>query len=156
MPARNGSIELHALAARLKAESAGGLRLQMLRGLKEAAAPLVGDVHDAALTQLPHRGGLNEQVAGQKVTVSVRTGARTAGVRLVTRAPDTAQTDAGYVRHPTFGRRGKGDWKTEKIPNAAGWWSNTLQRKSGVRVTARLHRVMLDVGAQLQHGGRVL
>lgn len=152
MPARNGSMELHALAARLKAEGDGALRLQMLRGLKEAAKPLVKDVHDAAEAKLPKRGGLNDQVAGQKVTVSVRTGARTAGVRLVTRAPDTAQADQGFVRHPVFNRRngaGKRIFVRQEVPHAAGWWSQTLAN-SGSTVTARLLRVMTDVGAQLR------
>lgn len=151
MPVRNGSVELHELAVRLKALGPGSPvgRVQLLRGLKDGAKPLIGAVKHAAEEKLPHGGGLNRQVAAQKVTVSVRTGARTAGVRLVTRAPDTLQTDQGFVRHPTFGRRGKGDWEEQEIPNAAGWWSQTLA-EGAPEVTPRLLMVMTDIGAQIQ------
>lgn len=118
-------------------------------GLRGAAKPLVPAVQDAARRQLPKSGGLNEQVAGQRVSVRTRMTARTADVRLVTTAPDTAQTDAGFVRHPIFGRRTR--WVHQSIPEAAGWWSNTL-RDSGPAVTAALVRVMDDVAAKI---GRV-
>ena len=124
--AGSGSKQLAALAVRIKAAAPTGLRVELLRGLKEGAKPLIPKVAKAAEEKLPHAGGLNEQVAGQKVTVQVRTGAKTAGVRLTTRAPDTAMTDSGFVRHPIYGRRGKGDWRTQQIPGAKGWWSDTL------------------------------
>jgi hypothetical protein len=94
--ALNGSAELAAVAARLKLAGDAALRLQLLRGLRNGAKPLIPRVQDAARAQLPRAGGLNEQVASQRVSVQIRTGARTAGVRLVTRAPDTAQSDQGY------------------------------------------------------------
>lgn len=143
----NGSIELAALAARLKVAGAGGLRVQLLRGLKSGAAPLIGEVQAAARAQLPKSGGLNEQVAGQKVKVSVRTGARTAGVRLTTTAPDTAQTDAGFVRHPVFGNRSK--FVTQSIPAAEGWWSKTLAARSP-DVTVALLAAMEAVSVEIQ------
>jgi hypothetical protein len=146
--AGNGSRELAALAARLKAAGARDLRLQLLRGLKEGAKPLIPAVQAAARDQLPKSGGLNEQVASQKVSVSVRTGARTAGVRLTTTAPDTAQTDAGFVRHPVFGRRGKGQWRTQQIPAAVGWWSKTLANSAG-EVTPELVKVMEEVAVKI-------
>lgn len=146
----NGSAELHALAVRLKVAGAGGLRLELLRGLKTAAGPLVPVVKDAARNQLPKTGGLNEQVAGQRITVAVRTGARTAGVRLTTTAPDTRQTDDGFVRHPVFGNRAV--WVRQDIPAAAGWWSRTLKRESGIRVTVALLAVMRDVGSRINRG----
>ena len=147
--AGSGSKQLAALAVRIKAAAPTGLRVQLLRGLKAGAAPLIPLVHDAALAKLPHGGGLNEQVAGQKVTVSVRTGAKTAGVRLVTRAPDTKMTDSGFVRHLIYGRRGK--WVTQKIPAAKGWWSDTLA-KSAPAVTPALMAAMKTVSKQIQGG----
>lgn len=145
--AANGSVELAALAARLKAVGAADLRLELLRGLKVGAAPLVDDVKQAALEKLPRRGGLNRQVAGQKISVSVRTSVATAGVRLTTTAPDTAQTDQGYVRHPVFGNRGR--WVHQDIPEAAGWWSQTLAQGAPV-VTPALLAVMEKIAAEVQ------
>ena len=102
----SGSAQLAALAVRLKTAGDKGLRVELLRGLKEGAKPLIESVAKAAEAQLPKKGGLNLQVAGQKVTASVRTGARTAGVRMTTTAPDTLQTDKGFVRHPVFAHKG--------------------------------------------------
>lgn len=142
----SGSAQLAALGARLKVAGGGGLRVQLLRGIKAGADPLVGAVYYAALNQLPKRGGLNTHVAKQKVTVSVRTGARTAGVRLSTKAPDTAQTDSGIVRHPVFGRS---PWVTQQVPAAFGWWSATLERESP-KVTADVLAVMQEVSMAIQ------
>lgn len=147
--AGDGSAQLAALAARLKIAGDVTLRRELLRGLKGAADPLVKDVAEAAREKLPHGGGLNEQVAGQRVKVQVRMGARTAGVRLTTTAPDTAQTDSGIVRHPVFGNRKK--WVTQKIPQAAGWWSKTLADK-GPEVTTHLIEAMEVVEHEVQGG----
>ncbi len=148
--AGSGSAQLRELAVRLKAAGDGALRVELLRGLRTAAQPLVTEVQAAAMEKLPKRGGLNVQVASQKVTVSVRTGARTAGVRLVTRAPDTAWTDAGYVRHPVFK---SGKWVTQQIPNAAGWWSQTLNSKAGPEVGREMAVVMAEVAAKIRGAG---
>jgi hypothetical protein len=147
--AGSGSERLNALAVRLKVAGEKGLRTELLRGLKQGSDPLVKAVAAAAEDRLPHGGGLNVQVAGQKVKVQVRTGARTAGVRLTTNAPDTAQTDAGFVRHPVYGNRKK--WITQQIPNAAGWWSQTLA-DGGPDVTTQLLAVMKSVSVQIQGG----
>jgi hypothetical protein len=73
--------------------------------------------------------------------------ARTADVRLTTTAPDTAMTDSGFVRHPTYGNRSR--WITQQIPDAAGWWSDTLARKS-VEVTPVLLAELERVRAMIQ------
>lgn len=161
----NGSAQLRALALRLKAAPTE-LRVQLPRGLRVAASPLIADVKAAARDKLPRAGGLNEQVAGQRVSVSVRTGARTAGVRLTTTAPDTQQTDSGYVRHPVFARRREGPvqkgksrvrgtgetWVRQEIPNATGWWSQTLA-DDAPKVTPAILAVMENVGGMIQGRG---
>ena len=145
--AGTGSAQLAALAVRLKVAGDKTLRVELLRGLKSGADPLVKAVAEAARNQLPKRGGLNEQVAGQKVKVQVRTGARTAGVRLTTEAPDTSQADTGFVRHPVFGNRSR--WVTQQIPKAKGWWSVTLAN-GAPDVTPELMAAMERVAAQIQ------
>lgn len=147
MPAANASAELSRIAAALREVGDRGLRLELSRGLRSTAKPLTAAVRDAALRQLPHGGGLNQQVASQRVTVSVLLSARTTAVRLKTTAPDTAQTDSGYVRHPVYGNRGK--WVTQSIPQATGWWSKTLAESAPV-VTAALVAVMRDISARIE------
>lgn len=116
--------------------------------LRVQAAPLKAAVRESALAKLPKRGGLNEQVANQRVTVSTLAGVRTAGVRLRTTAPDTAMTDSGFVRHPTFGKRGKGEWETQSIPEAAGWWSDTLASK-GPEITTAMRATLEAVAVEI-------
>lgn len=144
-----GSEQLAALGVRLKEAGIVGARRDMLRGIKSGAAPCVAAVKAAAEAKLPHGGGLNVQVAGQKVSVSVRTGARTAGVRMTTTAPDTSQTDSGYVRHPVFGNRKK--WITQQIPAAKGWWSTTL-KESVPMVQPFIEAAMKDTAERIQRG----
>lgn len=141
------SDELRLVAVRLKVAGAGGLRTELLRGLKTAAKPLIPKVQAAAKAKLPKGGGLNEQVASQKISVSIRTGAKSAGVRLTTTALDTKQTDAGYVRHPTWGHRDR--WVAQQIPDAAGWWSGTLAAE-GPSVTPALVAVIDSVNWAIQ------
>jgi hypothetical protein len=149
MPNANASAQLRLVSVRLKEQGAGALKLELTRALKAAAKPLIPDVQTAARDQLPRGGGLNERVANQKVTVSVRTGATNAGVRLTTKDHDTKATNAGYVRHPVFGHMDR--WKTQQIPDAAGWWSGTLAAK-GPEVTPAIIAVLDEVTAAIQRG----
>lgn len=142
------SDELRLVAVRLKVAGAGGLRTELLRGLRTAAKPLIPKVQAAAKAKLPKGGGLNEQVASQKISVSIRTGAKSAGVRLTTTALDTKQTDAGYVRHPVFGTWRPG-MPAQQIPDAAGWWSGTLAAE-GPSVTPALVAVIDSVNWAIQ------
>lgn len=154
MPEAHASRQLAEVAARLKAAGERDLRLQLMRGLRAGAAPLIPGVKNAARMTLPKRGGLNKWVADQPVKVSVRTGARTAGVRLYMTKTDAKETNAGYVRHPVFGRvrkDGKRVWAKDdqKIPNAEGWWSHTLASTSPI-VTPELLRVLEETAAFIQ------
>jgi hypothetical protein len=134
-----GSVQLKELGLKLKAAGdpngngrAGGLRRQLLAGIRLGAAPLVGDVRAAALERLPHRGGLAALVASSPIAIRTRlTGV--VGVRIVNthqggRTSGTTEfgTDRGHVRHPVFGR--KGPWVGQNVP--PGWFSKTLEEKA--------------------------
>lgn len=123
MIAGNGSAELAALSARLKAAGAGGIKLQMVRALKAAGKPVVGDLKAAAAADLPKRGGLAARVAGQPIKVSVRTTVKTAGVSI--RAKYT-RTNSGTWRHPVFGNTGV--WKEQTYAPAKGWFDKTAEK----------------------------
>lgn len=144
----DASARLRALGVELKVLADRDLKLEMTRGLKAGAAPLIPLVKQAAMTQLPKAGGLNKRVAGQKVSVSVTTSARNAGVRLRTTAPDTKETDSGFVRHPVFGVWREGV-PSQEIPAAKGWWSDTLA-KSAPAVTPALNVVLLRIETRLR------
>ena len=144
----DASEQLHQIARALRAGGNGGAMKFVSRAIRAAAKPLADDVKKAAADQLPQRGGLARRVAKERVTVSVRTGARTAGVRLLQRNHDAKATNAGYVRHPTFGHR---PWKTQDIPRARGWWSDTLRARSD-EVTPDVERAMEEAAREIERG----
>jgi len=144
-------VELKALSVRLKAAGDGGLRRQLLKGIRTGAAPLVEDVRQAALDILPKSGGLNRYVADSPIAVRTRlTG--TVGVRIVNTREGARKggerdfgSDLGEVRHPVFGRR-KGKWATTEV--TPGWFSKTLERRSPETtpfVQAAMDRVAAEI-----------
>lgn len=147
--ASNGSAELRAIAAKCREVGSGELMNRTRATLRAEGAPLKAALRQSALDRLPKAGGLNEQVAGQRITISALAGLRTAGVRLSTTAPDTAQTNDGFVRHPTFGRRGQGEWRTQAIPQAAGWWDDPCEAV-GPPVAAAMLATLGRVAAEIE------
>jgi hypothetical protein len=150
--AGNGSAELRAIAARCKVVGNRGLLNASRATLRVEAKPLVAAAQQAARTRLPRGGGLNEQVAAQKWSVSALAGARSAGVRLKTVAPDTLQTDDGYVSHPTFGRRGPGQWKRQELPPAAKGWATDTVNAYGPPLAAAMLKTLDKVAAEITAG----
>lgn len=149
----NASAQLHAIAAALRARGEKGMKRELTTGLRAGAQPLVSAVKTAAWHKLPHEGGLAARVANERVTVSVTTGARTAGVRMRTATHDSRATNAGYVRHPVYGRWIEG-LPSQEIPQAAGWWTDTLRARSPA-VTPVLLAVMEKIAAEIQAAGRI-
>jgi hypothetical protein len=129
----NGS-QLRELGVKLQGASNGGLRRECLAGIRAGAAPLVGDVRAAALDILPHSGGLAAFVASSPIAVRTRltgvVGVRIQNTRAGARKGGSTDfgTDRGHVRHPIFGRTGKGSWVGQNV--TPGWFSKTLERKA--------------------------
>ena len=75
-----------------------------------------------ALVEMPRRGGLNVWVSKTKVTAQVKINSRTINVKLTgsrksaTAESDLRRLDAGRIRHPSWGRRGKGQWHPQSVP----------------------------------------
>jgi hypothetical protein len=100
-------------------------RKEVLRALRRRLRePLPGvqrAITASAMDTLPKRGGLAAWVAAEKITASLRLSGRAARVRLQgkrqsTRAQsDLAAIDAGEVRHPSWGRRGRGQWRAQGV-----------------------------------------
>lgn len=146
MPA-NASAQLRQIAVALKETGDRGNMNALRRGIRAEAAPLVGAVREAALAKLPRSGGLAQYEASQKIRVAVLAGARTTGVRIIGKA--SQQTDTGSVRHPVFGK-----WypnqPAQRIPEAAGWWTETLRRRSPaatVLIKAELDKIAAKIRA---------
>lgn len=146
MPVVDGEIGLRALAVQLKAAGAVGIQREMVAGLKAAAAPVPPAIQAEARMVLPKAGGLNEFVARYKPRTSVKTGVRSANVRVTYRGKG-APSDRGPWRHPVFGNRGV--WAEQSYPSAEGWWERGAESvRPAVTVAARA--VVARVGAQVR------
>lgn len=119
--------EFYRLSKALKAAGLKDLRKELNTELRRAAKPLIPLTRAAARARLPRAGGLAEGVAKAPQRVQVRTGAKTAGVRLVVSNNRSAARAAnkGSVRHPVFGST---TWVTQPVPDAEGWFDETLNQ----------------------------
>jgi hypothetical protein len=74
-----------------------------------------------ALDTLPAGGGLNVWVSKIGITAQIRVSGRSAGVKLrggrnsSGGRSDIRAIDRGRVRHPSWGRRGRGQWHTQAV-----------------------------------------
>lgn len=100
------------------------------RALNRAARPAVKAARVYAVEILPHSGGLGAWVAAARIGWKIGYAGRTAGVRLrggrksMTDRSDLSGIDAGKVRAPTYGHRGRGAWHSQSV--TAGWWTTPL------------------------------
>jgi hypothetical protein len=121
----SGADQFFDLSKALKAAGRTDLRRELNTGLRRAARPLVAKTRAEARQRLPKRGGLAERVAKAPQRVQVRTGARTAGVRIVVGKDKSGAGGAnrGTVRHPVFGNRDV--WVMQEV--APGWFDDPLR-----------------------------
>lgn len=108
------SRDLQIVARRLKEAGDRGLKAEARKGLRAAAKPVVNAAKEAARTELPHRGGLNEWVADSLYGVRTLLGPNPR-VRIVgqKKGHDLADVDKGRIRHPVFGHRDR--WVVQSI-----------------------------------------
>lgn len=96
---------------------------QLRREIRRPVPAVRKAVQRRALDTLPRRGGLNVWVSKTKVTAQIKLSGRAAGVRLkgsrksAKDKSDLRRLDAGRVRHPSWGRRGVGQWHTQTVPD---------------------------------------
>jgi len=143
---QSDSARLLRISRALRAAAGGGAMRQVADAMREGARPLPGYIARAALSQLPHRGGLDRRVAAEPVSITSRSSAESAVVTLAMRRHDAATTDRGYVEHLTYGRP---PLRTESIPRASGWWSDTLRDRSH-ELTPHILRAMQRVAEDIQ------
>lgn len=101
------------------------LRNKMTRTLRANARPLIQDARRNARRILPEEGGVNEVVARSKFRVSIHGMGKRVGVRITAVGLDSRLDKTGRLRHPTFGRREKGDWKEQQVQ--PHWFSDPMQ-----------------------------
>ena len=127
-----GANDFFKLSKALKAAGEFEIRKELNAGLKQGVKPLIPKIREAALNELPKAGGLNERIAKQTLTPQVRTGDRTAGVRITRPGRYVAGgtiNQSGTFRHPVFARKGttrkEQKWVTEQT-SAKGWFDRVM------------------------------
>jgi hypothetical protein len=118
-----GADQLLRLAAELKAAGRADLKREMLRGFRAETAPIIADIHASASRILPHRGGLSDRVAADRVTAVTRTTGSGVGIRIKGVGKENLRRiDAGLVRHMLFGNRSF--WYGQNV--RAGWFTHPI------------------------------
>lgn len=145
-----GANDFYRLSKALKAAGRTGLRKEMNKALREATKPLIVKTREAARKDLPHRGGLANSVAKAPQRVQVRTGARTAGVRIVASGP-VKGANAGKIRHPVFGDRSR--FVEQTVPG--GWFDETLSASAAdvePALIEAMNQIIDKVVGEAKHG----
>lgn len=148
-----GGEAFYRLSKALKAAGDGDLRKELNKGLRAAGKPLIKDTRAEALRILPKRGGLAKLVAKEPQRVQVRTGATTAGVRIVVGKKRGAARAAnrGLIRHPVFAShdlaRKEWAWVAQRVK--PGWFDATLAGKGPDVVKPELQAAIQSVVNQV-------
>lgn len=121
---------LDRLIADLKTAENQRLLLKELRKEIRKPVPVVRKMIRArAIATLPRSGGLGVWVASSRISATFKASGRTAGVQLkggrnsAGGRSDIRSIDRrGRLRHPSWGRRGRGQWHTQFV--TAGFFSD--------------------------------
>lgn len=143
-----GADDFLALSKALKAAGKTELRKELNKQMREAAKPLIPKVREAARSSLPKKGGLNERVARKSYRAQVRTGEKTAGVRIVGAKVDP-RINEGRVYHPVFGRK---PGVVQNVPEATGYFDKTLN-DGGPAIREDLLRAFNNFTERIVRGG---
>jgi len=122
-----GARDFYAVSKHLKEAGQGGLRKEFHKTVRDAAKPLIPKVREAARAKGPKQGGLNEALAKKPLRVQTRTGAKTAGVRIVGTKVDPRINDLGRIQHPVFGRKPK---VVQYDADLKGYFDDTLAKEA--------------------------
>lgn len=152
-----GTEDFIRLSKALKAAGRSELRKELNKGLRRAAKPLIAQTRAAALEKLPKAGGLNELVAKTPQRVQVRTGAKTAGVRIVVvqSRSGARRANRGVLRHPVFADttkpRDEWTWVDQKVNS--DWFDGPL-REGAPLVVPQLTVAMQAIADRVVRGVR--
>jgi hypothetical protein len=134
-------VDVKVFIAELKAhDDRRAVVQEMRRTLRKAIPPVTEKIRAYAVAILPSRGGLGAWVAESKISASIKYGSRSAGVYLKGSRQsgkgkaDLKRADAGQIRHPSWGRRGQGQWHAQAVPS--GWFTTPARDESTWRQAA--------------------
>lgn len=131
--------DIHTLVRSLRGFSRNNEVTKAVRAELRAPVPIVRTrIKMAARTQLPRAGGLGDWVAGTQIAAKVEFSAKVVKVRMRGgrnslanlrgtggARSDIRAIDRGRVRHPFWGRRYRGQWRTQNV--TPGFFSKTAE-----------------------------
>lgn len=138
-----------------------GLRREVLATFRRIARPIGQDVIREGSAELPRRGGFAAAVAAAQIRQSNALSGRNPGVALSFRTAvgatgksmDLRTVDEGKIRHPTFGRRGRGQWRVTNVRAGAFRRPFEAQREPAAReLVAAMERVADQVVRDTNRG----
>jgi hypothetical protein len=140
------------LARRVRGIADRGRVVRLVAEELDAVIPSVEDgIRHRAVSVLPAAGGLGAWVAALQIRSSVRLFGRRVRATLVGYrrsiggASDINAIDRGRVRHPSWGRRGPGDWHVQRVP--PGFFSKAEEASVWLEAAERgLTRAWDEVG----------
>lgn len=116
------SRDIALVTAEVKRFGSGTILVQaMTREIRAEGKPLVVAIKASSVNTLPARGGLGTWVSKAGYRISIRRSGRSAGVSIVgSRRSKGGRSDLkainrGRVRHPSWGRRGRGQWHNQSV-----------------------------------------
>jgi len=151
-----GAEDFLALSKALKAAGQTELRKALHKGMASAAKPLLPKIRQSARDRAPKAGKLNERLARKPYRAQARTGAATAGVRIVGGKVDPRMNALGRVYHPVFGRKGKAanggrNAVPQTVPELRGYFDEPI-RESEREIRGDLIRALEDFKNSLVRG----
>lgn len=151
------AAELAEVAGRLRAAGETGLRRELVKAIRDAAAPIPGAIRAGLPARLPDRyaGVLN---ADLKLGVSVRAAAGDPGVSVWAEpAGRTARTrrlhrlESGVLWHPVFAEGPRRSWEWAQQAVTPGWFSGPAE-DAAPRVRAAIDAALDRVKDQIWRG----
>ena len=125
--AAKGVDDFYKLSKVLKEAGNKGLRSELHKMVREPAKQVIPKVKQAA-GQIRGRGGVGAHYAKKPIRAQTRTGAKTAGVRVVMSKTDPRVDAQGRIAHPVFGR--PNSTVVQTIPGAKGFFSDTISENA--------------------------
>lgn len=130
---RGSGTELHMLSKQLRVTGQSGFKKNITKAMRTATVPARDAVRAHLRDVMPKGGGLNEWLAASRITTSILTGPKTAGVVIRDNKSGhdlKAINRTGKVKHPTrsgpgFKTEDRKKWRFTDTGNAH-WWEETL------------------------------
>lgn len=144
-----GAEQFLALSRRLKAAGETELRKELNKSVRDAAKPLIPKIRESARSKGPKKGGLGERLAKKPYRTQTRTGASTAGVRVVGSKVDPRINDTGRIQHPVFGR--SGSTVVQNVPGLKGYFDEPLN-EAGPTIRQDVLQTLDDFSKRLTGG----